>query len=287
MEDDLLTKAKIISEATGRELHDVLADLADDGILNDSHREQPKDLITQLKEASELIETVQDINRKVNENSVLNGGQNKTDVKVETTLEGDIVDRAIASVHRKAENIKKIALVVAPVFLLLGGGSLEAFGVIDFVGSDADDHYDPYDYEVVWGCTAWDAENYDPYATDDDGSCYWDDGCWADLTHLDSWAEPIESDNDSLRLFMKIQNNNPDCPVEVELMVSAYHNNTYQWTWEYGDVGTHWVYDQSEIVMESSELYDLPSGYWSFETRYKPKDEGEDCCYYTEEVEIH
>ena len=52
-----------------------------------------------------MINTVQAINKEVSENTVLNGGDNKTEIKVDTTLEGDIVDRAIASAQRKADNI--------------------------------------------------------------------------------------------------------------------------------------------------------------------------------------
>jgi len=175
MSDDsssLEERAKILAEATGRSYEDVLADLADDGVLNSSNTSGP-DLVTQLKEAAELITTVQSINKQVTENTVLNGGENKTEVKVETTLEGDIIDRAIESAQRKADNFKKLILTLAPIFLLLtGGAGLEVLGITDMMGSD--DSEDPYNYEVVWGCTAWDAENYDPYATDDDGSCYWD-----------------------------------------------------------------------------------------------------------------
>ena len=109
---ELVEKAKIVAEATGRDEQDVLADLLDDGIVNLSNEDaKGKDLVTQLKEAAELITTVQAINKDVSENSVLNGGENKTEVQIETTLEGDIVDRAIESVQRKAENIKKMIKV--------------------------------------------------------------------------------------------------------------------------------------------------------------------------------
>ena len=135
--DDLVEKAKVLAEATGREEADILADLMDDGILNDSHKETEKtDLVTQLKEAAELINTVQAINQEVSENKVLNGNGNSTKVEVDTTLEGDIVDRAFESVQRKAENIKKILILISPLFLLLGGGSLEMFGVTNLVGDD-------------------------------------------------------------------------------------------------------------------------------------------------------
>ena len=118
-EDELVARAKVLAEATGRDFEDVIADLADDGILNESNKENDADLITQLKKAAELMGAVQEINKEVAENTVLNGGDNKTEVNVDTTLEGDIVDRAIASVNRKVVELKKIALIIAPVFLLV------------------------------------------------------------------------------------------------------------------------------------------------------------------------
>ena len=172
---ELKEKAKIIAEGTGRSYESVLEDLLDDGVVNLSN-EQKKDgsLVDQLKEAAELIATVQNISKEVSQNTVLNGKENKTEVVVETTLEGDIIDRAIDSVQRKADNIKKILITLAPVFLLLTGGSLEAIGITDFVGSDDDDNDDDV-YVEYGGCTAPDADNYDPDANWDDGSCYWDD----------------------------------------------------------------------------------------------------------------
>ena len=145
--DDLADKAKIVAQATGRSEEDVLADLLDDGIVNNSHKENQKDLVTQLKEAAELITTVQAINKDVSENTVLNGGENKTEVQIETTLEGDIVDRAIASVHRKAENIKKIALILLPVFLLVTGGTMTNMGVFE---SDESEGGENYECEPIW-----------------------------------------------------------------------------------------------------------------------------------------
>ena len=175
--DDIKEKARVVAEATGRDEADVLADLLDDGILNDSHRqtEEPKDLITQLKEAAALITTVQAVNAQVSENKVLNGGENKTEVVVETTLEGDIVDRALASAQRKADDLKKLIATLVPVFLLLTGGSLEAFGIIDVLGSEEGDVDEGDIYIEYGGCMAPDADNYNPDADFDDGSCYWDD----------------------------------------------------------------------------------------------------------------
>ena len=133
---ELTERAKVLAEATGRDESDVLADLLDDGVLNNSHKTEDKDLVTQLKEAAALITTVQEINTDISKNKVLNGGDNTTSVKVETTLEGDIVDRAIASAQKKAEDIKTLIATLIPIFLLITGGGMEAFGVIDIIGDD-------------------------------------------------------------------------------------------------------------------------------------------------------
>ena len=107
-------KVKMLAEATGRSESDIRADLADDGVLNESNREN--DLVSQLREAAELITTVQQVSKKVADNTVLNGGDNKTNVEVETTLEGDIVDRAIDSVERKgSENQEDSNYAVSPI----------------------------------------------------------------------------------------------------------------------------------------------------------------------------
>ena len=50
---DLVEKARILSEATGRDLAEVIADLADDGILNESNKKQEK--LTRIGKAAELI----------------------------------------------------------------------------------------------------------------------------------------------------------------------------------------------------------------------------------------
>ena len=159
---ELAEKAKIVAEATGRDETQVLADLLDDGIVNMSNESSGKDLVTQLKEAAELITTVQAINKDVSENTVLNGGDNKTDVKLETTLEGDIVDRAIESIQRKTENIKKMIITMTPIFLLLTGGGLEALGVIDVMDSEDEDFYYDDSCFPSWG--------YDEYGYLDDNN---------------------------------------------------------------------------------------------------------------------
>ena len=163
--DELLEKAEVIAEATGRSIEAIIEDLLDDGIVNLSNEDKQTDLVAQLKEAAELITTVQSISQEVSENTVLNGGENKTDVVVETTLEGDVVDRAIESLQLKADNIKKLVITLAPIFLLLTGGSMEAFGIIDLWESESDSDYDYYD-----GCESlW---RYDDYSMADEDTIY-------------------------------------------------------------------------------------------------------------------
>jgi len=215
--DELLEKAEVIAEATGRSIEAIIEDLLDDGIVNLSNEDKQTDLVAQLKEAAELITTVQAISQEVSENTVLNGGENKTDVVVETTLEGDVVDRAIESLQLKADNIKKLVITLAPIFLLLTGGSMEAFGIIDIWDSESDSDYT---YEVdIWGCTAFDANNFMPEATIDDGSCWWDDnngGGGGPPVNCDwTWEDNSYIDNGNFLVISAIFAS-PNCPHEME-----------------------------------------------------------------------
>jgi hypothetical protein len=237
--DDLTEKAKVLSEATGRDVEDVLEDLLDDGKLNRSNQDGAKDLVSQLKEAAELITTVQGISKEISSNTVLNGGDNKTELKVDTTLEGDIVDRAIESVQRKADNLKKLLASLIPFFLLLTGGSLEAFGVIDIMGDESDADYDDEYWVEVWGCTAPDAENFMPDATVDDGTCYWDDnngggGGPPPVNCQWSWNDYSFLDNED-HLVVRANFGDDSCPHEmegrftVELHKDGYYQTEHSW----------------------------------------------------------
>ncbi len=271
---EIKEKAKIVAEATGRDESDVLADLLDDGIVNLSNdKDSDKDLVTQLKEAAELITTVQSINQEVSENTVLNGGENKTEVLVESTLEGDIVDRAIASVHRKAENIKKIAIIFVPVFLILTGGTMEGMGLIDWFGNDDGGDEDiPY----LGGCTDYNAENYDDEATWDDGSCYWDNGgntgggggpphqsCdwkWDDTSYLD--------DNNPTNLYVRGSFSSFQCPHEMEGDFRIVIFKDGQFYDEELDLGMLF-YENQDL---NHEFNDLEDGEFSLQFRFDTYD---------------
>ena len=276
---ELAEQAKVVAAATGRDEADVLADLLDDGIANNSHRGEEKDLITQLKEAAELITTVQSINAEVSENTVLNGGENKTEVLVETTLDGDIVDRAIASVHRKAENIKKIAIIVIPVFLLLTGGSMEAFGMTNWFGSD-DESSNGDEYHIEYGgCIEMSADNYDSQASWDDGSCYWDDGgntgggggppCDSAWTY-DDYSYTQDSNIYIEFNFFDTQ----DCDIEMagHFQIYLYQNGNYYNEGYIGDVNF------VNFITDFVSFTDLEGGNYDFSIEFHPIEcEDEDC----------
>ena len=154
---ELEERAQVVAEATGRSKESVIEDLMDDGIVNLSNEDNSESLVEQLKEAAELISTVQQINQQVSDNTVLNGGVNKTEVAVETTLEGDIVDRALESVQRKAEKIKVILAIAAPILLLLSGG----VGIDYFMSDESQGSGDE-----IWDCIPqW---YYDEFGYTDD-----------------------------------------------------------------------------------------------------------------------
>ena len=154
-----------------------------------------------------MISTVQAINKEVLENTVLNGGSNKTEVAVETTLEGDIVDRAIGFSTSKSDRIKENCIDYCTGVPSPTGGSLEAIGMINLFGSDEDDTSDNDDdyYEEYLGCTSWDATNYDPMATMDDGSCYWEPDCEPMWMWEDDSIYIFDADGEGYKNDLKVE----------------------------------------------------------------------------------
>ena len=273
IDESIVKKAKLLADATGRSFEDVLEDLLDDGKLNESNIEKTN-LVTQLKEAAELITTVQAISQEVSKNKVLNGGENQTEVKVETTLEGDIVDRAIESLQNKADNIKKLAATLIPIFLLLTGGSMEAFGVIDVFGDDSESSDDNLP-NAIRGCMVPDALNYDPRVTEEDGSCQFDNSngngmipppqCDESI-NARNWDYDINNENE-MTLFVDItRTSQGDCPKEMEVFLhyDLFYENTYFAT-----------FDNIRVVIEDGNTvehyftvpYELDDGDWEIDPR--------------------
>lgn len=125
-----LENADEIAELTGRSKADVIADLLDDGKLNNSNA---------IKENTSAI------------------------------------DRAT----EMANKTHKLLTALIPILLLLSTSGLELTGIIDLTpagnGDDDEWFWEDEEYEPYWGCTDWDAINYDEYATDDDGSCEYEE----------------------------------------------------------------------------------------------------------------
>ena len=243
---ELAEQAKVVAAATGRDEADVLADLLDDGIANNSHRGEEKDLITQLKEAAELITTVQSINAEVSENTVLNGGENKTEVLVETTLDGDIVDRAIASVERKALKLRKIIAIVAPIILLLSGG----VGLEYFLEEESNT-----DVGISFGCMDAGATNYDEDAQEDDESCIFlpeDDFCNPEWIYEDT--SRAVNDADLLVAFKFYDSEDCDITINGHFIISLVSNGEL-YDEDTIDVG----YFSNEVVV-TQEFNDLEDG---------------------------
>ena len=122
-----LENADEIAKLTGRSKGDIIADLLDDGKLNNSNA---------IKENTSAI------------------------------------DRAT----EMAGKTHKLLTALIPILILLSTSGLELTGIIDLtpVGDEEDEEgwiWEDNEHETYWGCTDWDAENYDEYATDDDGSC--------------------------------------------------------------------------------------------------------------------
>jgi len=130
-----LENADEIAELTGRSKSDIIADLLDDGKLNNSNA--IKENTTALDKATEM-----------------------------------------------AGKTHKLLTAIIPILILLAGSGLELGGIIDLTpaGDEGDGDWawqddEPYE-DVYWGCTDWDAINYDDWANEDDGSCYYEEEVW-------------------------------------------------------------------------------------------------------------
>ena len=243
---ELKEKAKIIAEGTGRTYESVLEDLLDDGVVNLSNEQLKKgSLVEQLKEAAELIATVQSISHEVDKNTVLNSKDVTTEVEVNSTLEGDYVDRAIESVQRKADNIKKILLTLAPVFLLLTTGGMEYFAITDFIDDKASD-------SIILGCLDQNAINYNQDANEDDESCIPPPDCNPEWIYEDT--SRAVNDADLLVAFKFTDKENCDITINGHFIITLVSNGDL-YDEDTIDVG----YFSNEVVI-TQEYNDLEEG---------------------------
>ena len=151
MVDKALENAKEIAELTGRSTKDVIADILDDGVLNNSIQENTS-----------------------------------------------AIDRATVT----AEKLQKLITAIVPILVLIAGSGLELGGVIDLTpageGDDwaweDDDYY--YPEPVRYGCTDYDAENYDETAEEDDGTCEYQEEIWGCTNDAASNYNPEATDDD-------------------------------------------------------------------------------------------
>lgn len=282
--EEALKRADELAELTGRKKADVIADLLDDGQLNLSA-----------------------------------GGDSESK---------DFLDVA----QEKAEKLKTLLITIAPIIALLSGIGLEGLGVLDVtdwgsdsVWDDGDPHNEPpYIENDIWGCTAWDAENFNPNANRDDGSCYWDNspppvyGCmdynaenFDDQATEDDGscyyppADPCEgatveaSQDPKFRwigqqegnaevVFYLYHTGSSECEFQVEVMISLYHDNGYQLTIEFDESGIRVVNDDynGEFEIRNGRLNNLGEGEWSVETRWRIVGEPENCCIMSDKLTI-
>ena len=110
--------------------------------------------------------------------------------------------------------------------------------------------------------------------------------CTPNLQAGESWAELVNGETANIEVHIEVNNLNPDCTVEVEVLISVYLNNSYQFTMESNELGRYWVYEDAKIKIRDSRIDNLGIGDWSFETRFIPVGENEYCCQMTNTVTI-
>lgn len=226
-----LENADEIAELTGRTKSDVIADLLDDGKLNNSNA---------IKENTSAI------------------------------------DRAT----EMAGKTHKLLTALIPILILLSTSGLELTGIIDLtpVGDEEDEEGwiwedeegNEYD-DMIWGCTNDAAENYDPEANVDDGSCIpYEEDC-----------EPFYYDNYTVYVNnqTEIQFNydvdiNCDEEQEVEVQFLVYKTNSTN-----GDMPENYSIDiwnvyNGDVEYRNMTLGNFTTGYYDVYA-YLINDDGE------------
>ena len=194
-----LENADEIAKLTGRSKGDIIADLLDDGKLNNSNA---------IKENTSAL------------------------------------DRAT----EMAGKTHKLLTAIIPILILLAGSGLELGGIIDLTPAGEGDDWawednDPY-ADVYWGCTDSDAENYDYYATDDDGSCYYYTEPSGDITDMEASLTP---DNDLKIEFYLYADGYFDDDIEIVWVLALdgeekpeHEITTYEYAGDIGHVEYYW-----------------------------------------------
>jgi len=137
---------------------------------------------------------------------LLDDGKLNLSAGSDAEVKKDILDIA----QEKAEKFKTLITTLIPVLALLLGVGAEGIGVLDVTGWGSDSMWeddDPQNPSIYWGCTDYNADNYDPMATEDDGSCYYEPPCDSDWR----WENVIIRDAD-----LNGQGFNNDLQIEVD-----------------------------------------------------------------------
>ena len=175
-----------------------------------------EDVEDALKRADELAELT---GRKKTDivADLLDDGQLNYSAGTDTEAKKDILDVA----QEKAEKLKTLLTTLIPVFALVMGIGAEGLGFVDLTGWGEDSMWEDEDYDstVYWGCMDVNALNYDPMATQDDGSCYWEDnnggGGGPPVNCQWTWDDYSFLDNENF-LVIRAKYGDDSCPHEME-----------------------------------------------------------------------
>ena len=182
------------------------------------------DKVEALGNAEEIAKLTGRSKAEVIEDLLDDGKLNNSNAIKENT---SAIDRAT----EMANKTHKLLTALIPILLLISTSGLELTGIIDLTpagnGDDDEWFWEDEEYEVYWGCTDWDADNYDEYATDDDGSCEYEpeevEEC--EPFYYDYYLNYVDSNNSSLIYTYDIDLPCDDTQ-EVEVQFLAYVNNS-------------------------------------------------------------
>ena len=224
----------------------------------------PGDIEEALSNADEIAELTGRDKKDVIADLLDDGKLNHSNAIIENT---SALDRATDV----ANKTHKLLTALIPILLLLSTSGLELSGIIDLTpagnGDDDEWFWEEGEYEAYWGCTDWDAINYDEYATDDDGSCEYEEEEEEEEEVIVD-CQPFFYDNQTVYLdnYTQVQftydvDINCDETQEVEVQFLVYETNGSN-----GDLPVNYSIDKWNVYNGDAEYRNITLG--NFSTGY-------------------
>ncbi len=130
---------------------------------------------------------------------------------------------------------------------------------VNFWGIDVEQEED----ETIYGCMDSEAENYDEEASEDDGSCEYDEPetCEEGFNHLETTLYVY--DVNSIEVGIEVENTVAGCETDIEVSISLYREGLFYESLTYDHLPLYTIdYSVQELYIADDLFSELDDGDW-------------------------